>query len=120
MSNGTSQDTPKWLGVTLDKWVNLFQVVGFPTILLSFLLYAAWCYIPPVVNGHIRLLERTGDTLESMDQTLRQSNEALAEVADIQRKSQAFMQSVETAHDIQIKKLDEIDAGVKRIPTGPN
>lgn len=108
----------KFFGVPLEKWLNIFQTVGFPTLLVGFLLYMAWCYIPPVVAGHIKLLDRTGQTLESMDKTLQQSNEILSEVNEVEQETKAFMQTVIADHDKFSKKLDtnseKLDANGKK------
>ena len=87
-----------WWGLSVDKWVGLFQSVGFPTLLVAFLLYTAWCYLPPVVQGHVKLLERTGDTLESMDKTLKQSNAILDEVNEVEQSTKTFMEQVMKWH----------------------
>lgn len=104
----------RWLGVSIDKWVQLFQSVGFPTILVGFLLYLAWCYIPPTVQGHLKLLQRTGDTLESVDKTLQQSNKALLEINEVEQSTKSFMESVQTAHASQGAKLDTIITQIKK------
>lgn len=106
-SNNNSGNT-RWLGISVDKWVQLFQSVGFPTALVGFLLYLAWCYIPPTVQGHLDLLQRTGDTLESVDKTLQQSNATLLEINSVEQSSKRFMDEVQAAHESQNKKLETI------------
>lgn len=96
----------RWLGLPIDKWIGVFQSVGVPTLLLGFILYAAWSYLPPVVDGHLMLLRQTGNTLEKMDETLQQSNMVLGEIADIQRSTKTFMQEVQNCHEQQNQKLD--------------
>jgi len=107
-ADDTNGNGIKWLGLTPEKWVSVFQSVGFPTALVAFMLYLAWCYLPPVVQGHVELLQKTGATLESMDRTLQQSNAILAEVNDVEQATKAFMTTVCDDHNKQHDKLDVI------------
>jgi hypothetical protein len=95
-------------GLTVDKWVALIQTLGVPLLFMAFVLYMAWVHVPPLVQGHVKLLERTGDTLESMDATLKQSNVILLEVGDAERDTKKFMDKVLDDHNTQCKKLDAI------------
>lgn len=104
---------PRWLGVPVSQWATLFQTVGFPTLLICFLLYAAWCYVPPVVEGHIQLLNKTGETLSKMDLTLQQSNVILQEIVDVERETKKFFHQVESDHNEQKAVLNEIRNAVK-------
>ena len=97
-----------FIGLTVDRWVALIQTLGVPLLFMAFVLYMAWVHIPPLVNGHVKLLERTGDTLESMDATLKQSNAILSEVNATEMETKAFMQKVCSEHDSHTKKLDVI------------
>jgi len=86
----------------------VLQTVGVPTLFMLFIMYLAWQYVPPVVSGHVELLQKTGKTLESMDATLRQSNVILTEVNATEQETRAFMLRVCTDHESQGKKLDTI------------
>jgi len=103
-----------WWGIGIDKWVQLFQSVGFPTALVAFLLYVGWSYIPPVVEGHVELLKKTGQTLESMDNTLQQSNAILGEVNEVEQSTKQFMEAVQSTHGQQNDKLDTIIEQTKK------
>lgn len=98
----------RWLGVSVDAWANLIERVGWSTIMLMFVGWMIWKYVPPVVDAHVKLLDRTGDTLESMDETLKQSNAILLEVSDVERETSAFMKHVDETHEKQNGKLDVI------------
>lgn len=102
-NNGT-----RFWGLTVDRWIALMQTLGVPVLFMAFVLYMAWVHIPPLVEGHVRLLERTGDTLESMDHTLKQSNAILNEVNETEVETKTFMQKVCSEHEAQQKKLDVI------------
>lgn len=115
MANDTNGAVNFW-GVPLDKWLSVFQTIGFPTLFMGFVLYMAWCYIPPIVAGHVKLLERTGDTLESVDKTLKQSNVILSEVKDVEHETKTFMQKAVTDHGSQNQKLDTIIDHTKAKP----
>jgi hypothetical protein len=129
MANETivTNGTAKFWGVPLDKWLSTFQTIGIPTAFMIFVMYIAWCQIPPLVEGHVKLLERTGDTLESMDEALRQSNAILLEVNDTGKKTRLFMEMVVKDHqhfadglDINGKKIDanssKLDTLIKTKP----
>jgi hypothetical protein len=97
----------KFLGISIDRWVTIVQTVGMPTMFMAFVMYLAWIYIPPVVAGHVELLEKTGQTLDSMDRTLQQSNMILREVNEVEKDTKVFMQGVKVDHEKFCKKLDE-------------
>jgi len=95
-------------GISIDKWVVVIQSVGVPTLIILFLMWLAYSYIPPVVDGHLKLLERTSATLEAMERTLAQSNDILLEVNDVSQGTKRFMQEVCDDHEVADKKLDII------------
>ena len=109
----------RFWGIPIEMCLNIFQTVGLPTIFMVFILYLVWSYLPPVASAHIRLLERTGDTLEKMDQTLKQSNLMIAEVADVERQTKNFMLEVKQDHLSAQECLDKIESAVvKDKPNG--
>jgi hypothetical protein len=109
-------------GVPVDRAIAIIQAVGIPTVFMFFICYLAWSYVPTVASAHIRLLERTGDTLEKMDETLRQSNLMLKEVADSEKEQQRFMDDVKVAHDKAQRTLDEVESVIikKELTNGNN
>ena len=65
------------------------------------MLFICWLFYqwaPPIVNAHIELLQRTGDTLESMDDTLQQSNAMLEQLAEGPYPSEDFRKQVSEEH----------------------
>lgn len=98
----------KLLGLTVDRWAQLISSVGVPTIFMGFIMWLAYVNVPPVVQAHVELLRRTGDTLESMDQTLQQSNAAIEEIVEVQRQTKTFMTRVCEDHDQHTEKLNEV------------
>lgn len=118
-SMAEKDDTVRIWGIPVDKAISILQTVGIPTLFMIFICYMGWVYIPPVVQGHVRLLERTGETLEKMDDTLKQSNTMIQEVVDVERQTKAFINSVESAHGKAQQSLDKIEKAVV-IPNGNN
>lgn len=116
-NNGTSLSTKLW-GVGVDKWVQIFQSVGVPTAILTFLLWTAYSYFPPVIEGHVNLLRRTGDTLSSMDETLKQSNVILQEVNEVGQETKHFMKQVCEDHAQQHEKMDILIEQTKPLRPG--
>jgi len=106
MANGETNG--KIWGVSIDKWVVVFQSVGVPTLIVLFLMWLAYSYVPPIVDGHLKLLERTSETLAAMEKTLAQSNAILSEVNDVSQGTKLFMESVCDDHRVADEKLDII------------
>jgi len=106
MANGETNGRV-W-GVPIDKWVLVIQSVGVPTLIVLFLMWLAYSYVPPIVDGHLKLLERTSETLEAMEKTLKQSNAILAEVSVVGQETRVFMQQVCQEHKTHDEKLDTI------------
>jgi hypothetical protein len=100
--------TPKIWGIPLTLLVSVFQSVGVPTLLLGVIVYGAWRYLPPVVDGHLKLLLRTSETLDSMDKTLKQSTSILHEINTTEQQTKGFMEKVEKDHRIADEKHDKI------------
>lgn len=113
----TTDSDPRILGITVDRWTALLQTFGVSTALVLFTCAMIWRYVPPVVDGHLQLLKSTSETLRSMDETLRQSNLILQEVADVERSTKQFMDRVCSDHDKQManqqKLLDTSDKILK-------
>lgn len=78
--------TTLW-GISIDKWVSLLQSIGIPTLFMIFVCYLAWTYVPPVVSAHMRLLERNGDALESMEHTLKENMQSIQKNGDAIREN---------------------------------
>ena len=111
-TNGTS--SAKWLGVSAEMWVKWFQTVGVSTALVGFMCVLAWKYVPPVVDGHLRLLESTSQTLSKMDETLRQSNTVLQEIMTVQKQTKTFVEQTTADHRAMADSLDEICTELKK------
>ena len=105
-------DSVKIWGIPLDKCISLIQTLGIPTLFMIFICYLAWSYIPPVVSAHVRLLERTGDTLEKMDETLQQSNIMIEEVVEVERQTKSFIAECTEAHTKAQSTLEKIESAV--------
>jgi hypothetical protein len=103
------------LGIPIDKLINIIQTLGIPTLFMCFILYLVWCYVPPVVNAHVRLLERTGDTLEKMDITLQQSNVILKSVSDVEQETKIFMGEARDSHTKAQLSLDKIESSINHV-----
>jgi hypothetical protein len=74
----------------------------------------AYRYIPPVVSGHVELLETTRDTLKQMEVTLRQSSEMLTFLADASYPDDEFRTRVYAEHEETLSKINDIhEATVK-------
>lgn len=101
-------------GIPIDRAIALLQSVGVPLGFMIFVCYLAWSYLPPVAAAHIELLKRTGDTLERMDETLKQSNSLISEVADVERQTKVFMQQVNDAHNTAQKDITVIKEAVTK------
>jgi hypothetical protein len=112
----------KIFGFTLEQWVTTINVVvgkvGLPLAIVIFLLCLGWRQIPRVVDGHVELLQKTGSTLESMDQTLKQSNAILTEVNQTEQETKQFMHKVIEDHDKHDKKLEIVIEQTKPKPAG--
>lgn len=104
----------KWLGVSVDLWVKWFQTVGVSTALVAFMCLLAWKYVPPVVDGHLRLLESTSQTLEKMDETLKQSTVVLKEIVEVQKQTKTFFESTAADHRAMADKLDSMCNELKK------
>jgi len=111
-TNGTS--SAKWMGVSAEMWVKWFQTVGVSTALVAFMCLLAWKYVPPVVDGHLRLLESTSQTLSKMDETLRQSNTVLQEIMTVQKQTKVFVEQTTADHRAMADSLDEICTELKK------
>lgn len=108
-------------GIPVDRAISVVQAVGIPTVFMFFICYLAWSYVPTVAAAHIRLLERTGDTLEKMDITLQQSNLLIQEVVSAERDTKVFITTAKEAHDKAQKSLNNIESAViKDKPNGNN
>ena len=99
-------------GIPLDKAVSLLQTVGIPTLFMLFICFMLYQYVPTVVKGHVDLLQRTGDTLEKMDETLKQSSNMVEEIIQVQRETKTFMKQVNIAHEAAQKDLTTIKTKV--------
>jgi len=106
--------TAKWMGVSVELWVKWFQTVGVSTALVAFMCLLAWKYVPPVVDGHLRLLESTSQTLEKMDETLKQSTIVLKEIVEVQKQTKTFFESTTADHKAMAERLEAIRADLKR------
>lgn len=104
----------KWLGVSAEMWVKWFQTVGVSTALVAFMCLLAWKYVPPVVDGHLRLLESTSQTLSKMDETLRQSNSVLQEIVAVQKQTKTFVEQTTADHRAMADSLEAIRSELKR------
>lgn len=85
----------------IDRWVGVIQSLGVPTVFMLFVLTLVYRHVPPVVDAHIRMLDRTTTTLKSMDQTL-------TEIQDSEFRQKQFMNDVYDAHDAHCEYLREI------------
>jgi hypothetical protein len=103
---------PKVLGLSVTGWITLVQTIGIPGLFMAFFCYFVWSYVPPIVASHVELLKRTGDTLESMDDTLTQSNRMLEQLAKGSYPDLEFRARVFEEHATAQKKIDEIHAVV--------
>jgi hypothetical protein len=86
--------------------------VGLPTALILFGCLMAYRYIPPVVSGHVELLETTRDTLEQMEVTLRQSTEMLEILAEASYPDDEFRTRIYSEHADAQDKIDDIHEAV--------
>jgi len=100
----------RWLGVSAETWIRWLQTFGVSTALVFFMCVIAWKYIPPVVDGHLRLLESTSQTLQKMDETLRQSTTVLQEIVEVQRQTKMFFESNARDHDEMAANIEQIKA----------
>ena len=75
------------LNVSFERWVGVIQSLGIPTIFMMFILWLAYQHIPPVVQAHIHMLERTSESLNVMSETLDQ-------MKDSQYEQQKLMQQM--------------------------
>lgn len=104
--------TARWLGVSAETWIRWLQTFGVSTALVFFMCVLAWKYIPPVVDGHLKLLESTSQTLQKMDETLRQSTTVLQEIVEVQRQTKMFFESVSRDHDKMAADLESIKSKI--------
>ena len=103
-------------GIPIDRAIIILQTVGIPTLFMIFICYLVWSYVPPVANAHIKLLERTGDTLEKMDETLKQSTKILTELSEVEKLKPVFMSDVRASHTKAQDSLDRIESTVVKKP----
>lgn len=113
-TNVNGSGSAKWMGVSAEMWVKWFQTVGVSTALVAFMCLLAWKYVPPVVDGHLRLLESTSQTLEKMDETLKQSNTVLQEIMAIQKQTKVFVEQTTADHQRMAESLEAIRSDIKR------
>lgn len=104
--NGTNG--AKWLGISIDKWINLFTTVGFPTLFSMMVLAAVWCYVPPVVDGHLQFLKQNATSLETMTRTLEAMNMTMTDIHATQKELRVFMQTVREDHRQCGEKLSQL------------
>lgn len=102
----------RWLGVTVETWVRWVQTFGVSTALVAFMCVLVWRYIPPVVDGHLKLLESTSQTLQKMDETLRQSTTVLQEIVEVQRQTKMFFENVTREHHEMATDLETIKSKI--------
>lgn len=112
VDNANGNGAARWLGVSAETWVRWLQTFGVSTALVFFMCVIAWKYIPPVVDGHLRLLESTSQTLQKMDETLRQSTTVLQEIVEVQRQTKMFFESVTRDHDEMAADLESIKSKI--------
>lgn len=112
VDNGNENGAARWLGVTVETWVRWLQTFGVSTALVCFMCVIAWKYIPPVVDGHLRLLESTSQTLQKMDETLRQSTTVLQEIVEVQRQTKMFFEGVTREHNKMAADLETIKSKI--------
>ena len=117
-----TDDSPTLWGMSTKTWVALFQNLGIPTLFMGFVCFMAYRWVPPIASAHIDLLQRTGDTLESMDDTLAQSNKMLEALANRSYPGDDFREMVHEehlAHDVLIEEckatLEEIGAKIDKL-----
>ena len=111
----TTGITTKYLGLSVEAWITVFQSLGIPTLFMVWVCWMVYSYLPPVASAHIELLKRTGDTLESMDETLTQSNKMLDQLANQQYPQEDFRDMVHEEHMTAEKMLEEIKRGVDKL-----
>jgi len=111
MAKDTSGQVTVW-GIPIDKAISVLQTVGVPTLFMIFVCVMLWQYVPQVVAGHVQLLERTGATLEKMDETLRQSNVMMKEILSVEQETKGFINKVNADHEKALKSLDTIEKAV--------
>ncbi len=104
-----------WMGVKIETWLVLVQKVGFSTIFVCFLCVVAYQMLPPLAKGHLDHLRRTGDTMDTMSQTLKESNKILEEIMITERRSEAFMGDV---HEEHVQALEDHQEILKTIREG--
>ena len=104
-----------WLGVPVTQWSAMFQMIGVPTAILIFMGWMLTLYVPPVVNGHVELLNTTRTTLEQIQETLQASTAATNEIVEVQRATKTFMIQVVDDHRLQGQHLDEIKDDIEDV-----
>ncbi len=114
VSKMEEKTNPTFLGIPLDKIISLIQTLGIPTLFMLFVCFMIYRYVPTIVEGHVELLKRTGDTLEKMDETLKQTNTLMSEVAAVERETKVFMQNVNAAHETVQKDITVIKETVTK------
>jgi hypothetical protein len=99
-------------GIPIDRAISIIQTVGVPLLFMLFVLYLVWSYLPPVANAHIELLQRTGDTLEKMEGTLKDYNKTIEEFSKLGKETSAFMQTATESHKVQLEKLTRVESAL--------
>ncbi len=94
----TPDEQPQVKKMSTERWVALIERLGIPGAFMFFICLGLYQWVPPVVDGHVKLLERTGDTLETMEKTLEQTNLLMKEVVETERKTEIFMAEVHAEH----------------------
>lgn len=85
-------------GMTGKTWLMLVQNLGIPVLFMAFVLFMAYQWLPPLAEAHISLLKRTGDTQESMNDTLAQQRDILETIANQPRPSEEFATQIHDEH----------------------
>jgi len=124
--------------------IGLVQQLGVPATALAIVLYlVGWKFGPPIVDGHLevlqttsRTLEANSDTLTKMGDTLNQMassqdkmvdaqgeltesvarlNDGITEIIKVERDSQEFMDKVSREHIEHTEAIRDVDTGVQDV-----
>jgi len=101
------------LGVSLSNWMRFIERIGIPAgalfaIIISGTYVVGWVLGPPIVNGHVKFLEKTATALDGMIESQEKMTIILQDVGDTSSDMDPFMRVVHDEHIIHGQKIDDV------------
>lgn len=109
--NAPKVDKETVFGLTVDRWFQVTQTFGVPTLFMFFVCYLVWTYIPPVVDGHIKLLEQNIETNRETTIALEEIHATDEENIEINKQASETLLKIQQRTEEQMPVLEAILQG---------